>query len=154
MNPEAPVTNTRIEPGYPLPRLEIVGGSILLEPRGRAVPNESATPKRRFRYEGSSKMGILDRLFGGRGGGTSSGADVETTVSTLIGMYDDPEVKSDGGLSVTGRHANEVRALGRELHKAGGKPQMEAARDALRDRLPWAGSNLEAIWASLPEWRG
>jgi hypothetical protein len=30
---------------------------------------------------------------------------------------------------------------------------MLAARDALRVRHGWAISNLEAIWASLPEWR-
>ena len=30
---------------------------------------------------------------------------------------------------------------------------MVAARDALRERYSWAAANLEAIWASLPEWR-
>ena len=97
-------------------------------------------------------MGILDRLFGGKKAG-SSGADVESAVATLLSMYDDPEVKSEGGISITGRHADEIRAIGRDLYKAGGKAQMEAARDALRERAPWATSNLENIWSSLPEWR-
>jgi hypothetical protein len=30
---------------------------------------------------------------------------------------------------------------------------MLAARDGLRVRHSWAIANLEAIWASLPEWR-
>jgi hypothetical protein len=46
-----------------------------------------------------------------------------------------------------------VRGLGKRLHKSGGKASMVAARDALRDRHTWAVANLEAIWASLPEWR-
>jgi hypothetical protein len=98
-------------------------------------------------------MGILDRLFGRREQGGSGTADADDAVATLVSMYEDPEVKAEGGLSITGRHAEEIRALGRSLHKAGGRAQMVAARDALRDRLPWAASNLEAIWASLPEWR-
>ena len=97
-------------------------------------------------------MGILDRLFGGNRGATS-GTDLDGAVATLMTLYDQPDVKAEGGLSITSRQANEVRELGRCLHRAGGKAQMEAARDALRERLPWAGKNLEAIWASLPEWR-
>jgi hypothetical protein len=31
---------------------------------------------------------------------------------------------------------------------------MEAALVGLRERVPWAGKNVEAIWASLPQWRG
>ena len=50
-------------------------------------------------------MGILDRLFGGRSGTTDGSGDVEGAVSTLVGMYQDPEVKADGGISITGRHA-------------------------------------------------
>ena len=98
-------------------------------------------------------MGILDRLFGGRGGTTDGSGDVKGAVSTLVGMYQDPEVKADGGISITGRHAEEIRAIGRNVHKAGGKPSMEAVRDRVREQVPWAASNLEAIWASLPEWR-
>ena len=100
-------------------------------------------------------MGILDRLFGGnRGAAGGSGASVDDALETLMTLYDPPDVKAEGGLSITSRQANEVRDVGRRLHKAGGKAQMEAARDALRERLPWAGKNLEAIWASLPEWKG
>ena len=98
-------------------------------------------------------MGILDRLFGGNRGVAGGGATVDDALGTLMTLYDQPDVKAEGGLSITSRQANEVRELGRRLHKAGGKAQMEAARDALRERLPWAGKNLEAIWASLPEWR-
>ena len=98
-------------------------------------------------------MGILDRLFGGKSG-AASGGDVEGALTTLMTLYDQPDVKAEGGLSITSRQANEVRELGRSLHKAGGRAQMEAARDALRERLPWSVKNLEAIWASLPEWRG
>ena len=46
-----------------------------------------------------------------------------------------------------------LECLGKRLHKSGGKESMLAARDALRERHAWAVSNLEAIWASLPEWR-
>jgi hypothetical protein len=45
------------------------------------------------------------------------------------------------------------REIGRKLHKAGGKPAMEAARDRLREQYPWAAANLETIWSSLPEWK-
>jgi hypothetical protein len=95
-------------------------------------------------------MGLLDKLFGGKGGG---GVSVEDGVSELAALYDDPEVKAEGGISMTAPRAEEVRAIGRKLHKAGGKASMEAARDRLRERYSWAGANLEAIWASLPEWR-
>ena len=30
---------------------------------------------------------------------------------------------------------------------------MTAARDRFREQYTWAGANLEAIWASMPEWR-
>ncbi|MBA2450007.1 MAG: hypothetical protein H0V51_18465 [Chloroflexi bacterium] len=100
-------------------------------------------------------MGLLDRLFGrNKDGGTADGGDLEGAVRTLIEMYDLPDVKAESGLSITGRHAEEVRTVGRNLHKAGGKESMVAARDGLRQRLPWAASNLEAIWASLPQWKG
>ncbi len=98
-------------------------------------------------------MGILDRLFGGGGGASGGAGAVDTAMASLLELYDQPDVKSEGGLSITSRQANEVRTLGRNLHKVGGRPQMEAARDALRERLPWATKNLEAIWASLPEWK-
>ena len=99
-------------------------------------------------------MSFLDKLFGRtRASQNSDGLDVERTVSSLAALYDDPEVKSERGLSLTGPRANEVRDLGRRLHKTGGKQSMLAARDALRGRHGWAISNLEAIWASLPEWR-
>ena len=96
-------------------------------------------------------MGLLDKLFGGKGGG--SAMSVEDGVRELSALYDDPEAKAEGGISITGPRASEAREIGRKLHKGGGKASMEAARDAIRDRLPWAGNNLEAIWASLSEWR-
>jgi hypothetical protein len=96
-------------------------------------------------------MGLLDRLFGGKGGG--GGVSVDVGVSELAALYDDPEVKAEGGISMSAPRAEEVRAIGRKLHKAGGKASMESARDRLRERYSWAGANLEAIWASLPEWR-
>jgi len=43
--------------------------------------------------------------------------------------------------------------VGKRLHKASGKAGMVAARDDLRERYGWAVANLEAIWASMPEWR-
>ena len=99
-------------------------------------------------------MGFLDKLFGkGPADGNSGGLAVETAVSSLAALYDDPEVKSERGLSLTGPRAGEARAVGKRLHKAGGKVSMIAARDALRERHGWAVANLEAIWASLPEWR-
>jgi len=95
-------------------------------------------------------MGLLDKLFGGRGG---SGGDAATAETDLFALYDDPEAKSEGGLPLQSRQADELRALGRRLHKAGGKERMQAAREALRERHPWAASNLDAIWSSLAEWR-
>ena len=99
-------------------------------------------------------MGFLSRLFGGRSNvGASSEADIERAVTELSALYDDPEVVSERGISITGRRADEVRAIGRRLHKAGGKQQMLSARDRFREQHNWAGANLEAIWASMPEWR-
>jgi hypothetical protein len=98
-------------------------------------------------------MGFLSKLFGG-GKDQGSGTSVESAVDGLIGLYDQADVKAEGGLSITGPHANEVRTIGRNLHKSGGKPAMEAALAGLRERVPWAGKNVEAIWASLPQWRG
>jgi hypothetical protein len=99
-------------------------------------------------------MGFLDKLFGRSPGvENSEGLALETAVGSLAALYDDPEVKSERGLSLTGPRANEVRGVGRRLHKTGGKGSMLAARDALRERHGWAVANLEAIWASLPEWR-
>ncbi|MDQ6674636.1 MAG: hypothetical protein M3069_28530 [Chloroflexota bacterium] len=99
-------------------------------------------------------MGLLDKLFGrAPSTGNSDGLALDAAVSSLAALYDDPEVKSERGLSLTGPRANEVRALGRRLHKTGGKASMLAARDGLRESHTWAVANLEAIWASLPEWR-
>ena len=56
-------------------------------------------------------MGLLNRIFGAREGtGAASPGNLTDAVATLAGMYDDPEVKSERGLSVTGPRANEVRA--------------------------------------------
>ena len=99
-------------------------------------------------------MGFLDKLFGkAPSTGNSDGTVLEAAVSSLTALYDDPEVKSERGLSLTGPRASEARALGKRLHKSGGKESMLAARDALRERHGWAVANLEAIWASMPEWR-
>jgi len=99
-------------------------------------------------------MGFLDKLFGkAPSTGKSDGLALEAAVSALTALYDDPEVKSERGLSLTGPRAGEARAVGKQLHKAGGKQSMLAARDALRERYGWAVANLEAIWASMPEWR-
>ena len=78
---------------------------------------------------GETRMSLLDRLFGGRGG---SAVDTAALVSNVVNLYDDPEAQADRGLSITGRGANELRDLGRKLHKAGGHELMVAARDALR----------------------
>jgi hypothetical protein len=99
-------------------------------------------------------MSFLQKIFGKtQPAGDSDGLAVEGAVNSLAALYDDPEVKSDRGLSLTGPRAEEVRGVGRRLHKIGGKVNMLAARDALRVRYSWAIANLEAIWASLPEWR-
>jgi hypothetical protein len=99
-------------------------------------------------------MSLLDKLFGRTPSAVSSDTvALDAAVSSLAALYDDPEVKSERGLSLTGPRANEVRVLGKRLHKAGGKGSMVAARDALREGHGWAVANLEAIWASLPEWR-
>jgi hypothetical protein len=99
-------------------------------------------------------MGFLSRIFGERGGaGGSGGLDVEGAVNSLSVLYDDPEVVSERGIAISGRRAEEVRAVGRQLHKAGGKDGMLAARDRFRERYGWAGANLETIWSSMPEWR-
>lgn len=99
-------------------------------------------------------MGLLDKLFGKTPStGSSDGLALEEAVSSLAALYDDPEVKSERGLSLTGPRAVEARGIGKRLHKSGGKVSMVAARDALRERHGWAVANLEAIWASLPEWR-
>jgi hypothetical protein len=99
-------------------------------------------------------MSFLNKLFGkAHDSGNSDALTVEGAVSTLAALYDDPEVKSERGLSLTGPRAGEVRGVGRRLHKNGGKGSMLAARDALRERHGWAVANLEAIWASMPEWR-
>ena len=99
-------------------------------------------------------MGLFDKLFGRTNNAVNSdGPTVAAAVSSLAALYDDPEVRSERGLSLTGPRADEVRAVGRRLFKSGGSASMAAARDGLRDRHSWAISNLEAIWASLPEWR-
>ena len=99
-------------------------------------------------------MSWLNKLFGKSSDSASPNESaVQDAVSSLAALYDDPEVKSERGLSVTGPRAEEARGIGRRLFKSGGKASMVAARDALRERHGWAISNLEAIWASLPEWR-
>src|SRR5258708_5355909 len=99
-------------------------------------------------------MGFLDKLFGkAPSTGDSGGLGVDAPGSPLAVLYDDPEVKSERGLSLTGPRASEARAVGKRLHKSGGKESMMAARDALRTSHSWAVANLEAIWASMPEWR-
>jgi hypothetical protein len=99
-------------------------------------------------------MNFLSKFFGkAQGAEQADGLALESAVSSLAALYDDPEVRSERGLALTGARANEVRGVGRRLHKAGGKASMLAARDALRERHGWAISNLEAIWTSLPEWR-
>jgi hypothetical protein len=104
--------------------------------------------------EGDRAMSFLGKLFGkGQAGGNSDGLVVDGAVMMLSELYDDPEVKSERGLSLLGPRANEVRAIGRRLHKAGGRQSMMEARDALRGPHGWAIGNLESIWSSLPEWR-
>jgi hypothetical protein len=99
-------------------------------------------------------MSFLNKLFG-RGGEKSGGGglDVAHAVAELSALYDDPEVVSERGISITGRRADEVRGVGRRVHKAGGKEGMLAVRDGFRERHGWAASNLESIWSSMPEWR-
>ena len=100
-------------------------------------------------------MSFMSKLFGRRTAGANAGGlDVDSAVATLSALYNDPEVISERGISLTGRRADEVRAVGRRLHQAGGKAHMLAARDRLREHYGWAGPNLERIWASMPEWRG
>ena len=96
-------------------------------------------------------MGFLSKLFGGGGG--SGGVDTEEAVGQLVTLYDVPDVKADGGISPTSPQATEVRNIGKRLHKAGGKAQMEEARDGLRTRVPWAAQNLETIWGGMKEWQ-
>jgi len=98
-------------------------------------------------------MSFLSKLFGERGGASSSGAlDLEGAVTSLSLLYDDPEVVSERGIAISSRRAEEVRAVGRQLHKAGGKDGMQAARDRFRETHGWAAANLERIWSSMPEW--
>ena len=94
-------------------------------------------------------MGFLDKLFGG---GKSTTMTTEDAVAEIAAYYDDPEAKADGGLSVTGRQAAAIRDIGKRIHKSGGKAQMEQVREGVRSRVPWAASNLDNIWAGLPEW--
>ena len=99
-------------------------------------------------------MGILDKLFGkDKAAGDAPQVDIDSAVSTLVTLYDDPEVRSERGISLTGPRANEVREVGRRLHKSGGKECMLAARDGFRDKHGWAAANLERIWSSMPEWQ-
>ena len=96
-------------------------------------------------------MGFLSKIFGGSD--SASGLDVESAVTTLSALYDDPEVVSERGIAINGRRAEEVRAVGRQLHKGGGKERMLAARDRFREKHSWAGANLETIWSSTAEWQ-
>ena len=98
-------------------------------------------------------MGLLDKLFGkDKASSATPQAEIDSALSTLTTLYDDPEVRSERGISLTGPRANEVRTVGRRLHKSGGKASMEAVRDAFREKQAWAAPNLERIWGSLPEW--
>jgi hypothetical protein len=99
-------------------------------------------------------MSFMNKLFGRRtAAANSAGLEVESAVTTLSALYNDPEVISERGISITGPRADEVRAVGRRLYQGGGKERMLAARDRLREQYGWAGANLERIWASMPEWR-
>jgi hypothetical protein len=98
-------------------------------------------------------MSFLSKLFGRGDASSAGGLDVDGAVNELSALYEDPEVVSERGISITGRRADEVRAIGKKVHKAGGKEGMVAVRDAFRARQSWAVPNLEAIWASMPEWR-
>jgi hypothetical protein len=99
-------------------------------------------------------MGLSEKLFGrAHPAATSDSSAVASAVDSLAALYDDPEVRSERGLSLTSPRAEEVRVVGRRLFKSGGQANMVAARDALRGRHSWAIANLEAIWASLSEWR-
>jgi hypothetical protein len=97
-------------------------------------------------------MGFLGKLFGG-GKGSSAESDPEEAVQQLVTLYDVPDVKAEGGISPTSPQANEIRNIGKRLHKAGGKARMEEARDGLRARVPWAVQNLETIWGGTKEWQ-
>ena len=46
-------------------------------------------------------MGFLSKFFGASG--STSGLDVETAVTTLSALYDDPEVVSERGIAINGR---------------------------------------------------
>jgi hypothetical protein len=96
-------------------------------------------------------MGFLSKLFGGRRG--ESDETVESAVPKLLAVYDDPEVRAESGVSVVGRTAEEVREVGRRLAKSGGKEMMIAAQDAVRQKYPWAASNIASIWSTIPEWQ-
>ena len=98
-------------------------------------------------------MGFLSKLFGG-GKGSSSDLDAQSAIDQLVTLYDVPDVKAEGGISPTSPQATEVRNIGKRLHKAGGKPRMEEARDGVRARVPWAGQNLDTIWGGMKEWQG
>jgi hypothetical protein len=98
-------------------------------------------------------MGFLSKLFGERGGATNSGGlDLEGAMTSLSVLYDDPEVVSERGIAISSRRAEEVRTVGRQLYKAGGKDGMLAGRDRFRETHGWAAANLERIWSSMPEW--
>jgi hypothetical protein len=74
-----------------------------------------------------SSMNFLNKLFGkGNTGEKSAEADVEAAVATLSALYNDPEVISERGISITGSRANEVRSVGRRLHQIGGKDRPTA----------------------------
>jgi hypothetical protein len=96
-------------------------------------------------------MGLLDKIFGRSSGGPA--VSVDSAVETMLSYYDHTDVKLEGGVSITGPEARIMRDLGRSLHKGGGKAAMEAAREGVRAKTPWAVKNLEAIWSGLPEWK-
>ena len=87
-------------------------------------------------------MSFLGKLFGkAPAEGNADAPALDTAVSELVALYDDPEVKSERGLSLTGPRAGEARAVGKRLHKSGGKVSMVAGFD-----LSPAGAGTKVAW--------
>ncbi|MBV9546595.1 MAG: hypothetical protein JOY61_19670, partial [Chloroflexi bacterium] len=47
-------------------------------------------------------MSFLNKLFGKRGGEAASAREIDSAVKALSDLYDDPEVRSDRGIAITG----------------------------------------------------